>query len=477
MMVLAIGVLAGFASPDMGVTLELNVEWVKGFTGHEDGIKILAEGAGAGAAKELIEKATAEVKKEIDAQTKELREELKKNLDAQILELDTRIKAGENAGTGVAELKEESSKRSEANAALVTKIEDMVKSHADGLNAKLAELQNIAPKGAPADFVDYGVGIADAVKAAQVGASTSGKRVGFKYDGMLPHHLRRKDVSVTGSTVYEPLYVPGIIGPGERQLRVRDLLPRNRTSQNQVFYISETALTDNAGPQTGLGITKGETTFQITVASETVRTLAHFIQIPLQLLDDIPGLEDYTNGRMMFLLDQEEEDQLLYGNNVGQNLNGLITQATAYDTTLTTDLGVSNVTDIDRLRAAIAQVHVAEYPTTGIVMHTYNWASIELEKDSQGRYIFAQPQNSATPRMWGLPVVATTGIQSPDFLVGAFQLGAAIWDRQEGNIMISTEDSDNFQKNMATLRAEERICLTVYRTASFVQGDFDATIT
>jgi HK97 family phage major capsid protein len=238
-------------------------------------------------------------------------------------------------------------------------------------------------------------------------------------------------------------------------------------------------LTDNAAPQTALGAAKGESTFQITVDSESIKTIAHFIQIPTQILDDIPALTDYVNARMQFMLDQEEEDQLLYGNDTGQNLNGLMTQATAFDTSLLTEFGVSasGDTDIDILRAAIAQCQAAQFPPTAIVLGVYNWAAIELAKDAEYRYILANPFNLAQPRLWGLPVVATTAMTSPDFLVGAFNLGAAIWDRQQSSLAISTEDSDNFQKNLATVRAEKRMTLTVYRPASFVEGNFLNTIT
>ena len=470
-----VGASMGFIPVDMTTTLDLNVEWVKGFTAHTDGLSVLAETAGAGVATEALKKATDELKSELEKNSESLRTELKENLETQIKELDARIAKGEAAGEGVAELKEESSKRSEANVEFIDKIEKMVQKHADDLNKKLDEINNVKTVPGPGDVANYGEGLAKAVTDMAMGAGSFKKLATYQFEGIMPH--ARKDISVTGSTVYEPMYVPGISGPGERQMRIRDLLPRNRTSQNQVFFVLETALVDNAAPQTSLGATKGETTFQVTVDSETVQTIAHFIQVPLQLLDDIPALEDYTNGRMLFLLDQEEEDQLLYGDDTGANLNGLMTQAVAFDTTLLTELNVATPSDIDRLRCAIAQTNVAEYPATGIVMHTYNWAGIEMLKDSQLRYIFAMPQDRTVPRMWGLPVVGTSAMTSPDFLVGAFGLGAAIWDKQQSQISISTEDVDNFQKNMATIRAEERITLTVYRPSAFVEGDFDLTVT
>jgi HK97 family phage major capsid protein len=78
----------------------------------------------------------------------------------------------------------------------------------------------------------------------------------------------------------------------------------------------------------------------------------------------------------------------------------------------------------------------------------------------------------AGPQIWGKAVIPTNSIAAGTFLVGAMQMGAQVWDRQDANVQISYEDGDNFKKNMATLRAEERLALTVYRPAAFVSGSF-----
>jgi HK97 family phage major capsid protein len=74
--------------------------------------------------------------------------------------------------------------------------------------------------------------------------------------------------------------------------------------------------------------------------------------------------------------------------------------------------------------------------------------------------------------MWGLPIVVTQAVNSLEFCVGAFRLGAQVFDRETANVEISTEDDKNFQQNLVTIRAEERLALAVYRPASFITGSF-----
>src|SRR3546814_18939936 len=64
-----------------------------------------------------------------------------------------------------------------------------------------------------------------------------------------------------------------------------------------------------------------------------------------------------------------------------------------------------------------------------------------------------------------------------NFLTGAFRLGAQIFDRQDARVEVSTEDSDNFRKNLVTILAEERLALAVYRPEAFIRGGFAAAIT
>ena len=85
----------------------------------------------------------------------------------------------------------------------------------------------------------------------------------------------------------------------------------------------------------------------------------------------------------------------------------------------------------------------------------------------EGRYLIGRPQDGTPARLWNLPVVETTAMAQNTFLTGAFSLGAQIFDRMAVEILISTENDKDFENNMVTIRAEERLA---QRDARVVQN-------
>ncbi|ELR5846176.1 phage major capsid protein, partial [Salmonella enterica] len=69
----------------------------------------------------------------------------------------------------------------------------------------------------------------------------------------------------------------------------------------------------------------------------------------------------------------------------------------------------------------------------------------------------------------------TQAMTQNNFLTGAFSMAAQIFDRMEIEVLLSTENEDDFVKNMVTIRAEERLAMTVYRPEAFVTGQVTAS--
>ena len=98
---------------------------------------------------------------------------------------------------------------------------------------------------------------------------------------------------------------------------------------------------------------------------------------------------------------------------------------------------------------------------------------IELTKDANGGYILANPLRIAGPTLWGRPVVETEiPAFEGEFLAGAFRTGAQIFDREDANVVVSTENADDFEKNLYTMRCEERLALANKRPGALIYGDF-----
>lgn len=253
----------------------------------------------------------------------------------------------------------------------------------------------------------------------------------------------------------------------DRRLVVRDLLTPGTTSSNTLEYVKETGFTNAAAPIAEKSAS-AQSDIKFDLVSVGVKRIGHHMKASRTILDDAPGLQSVIDGRLRYGVAFVEEALLLNGDGTGQNPHGVIPQATAY----TAPIALTSPTSIDVLRLAMLQAALAEYPATGHVMNPIDWAWIETLKDGEGRYIIGNPQGTASPTLWGLPVVTTQAISVDKFLTGAFRLGAQIFDRQQSRVEIATENEDDFVKNLITMQADERLALAVYRPEAFIYGDF-----
>jgi HK97 family phage major capsid protein len=260
--------------------------------------------------------------------------------------------------------------------------------------------------------------------------------------------------------------LPGIVALPQRRMTVRDLLSPGQMDGNTLEYVKETGFTNNAAP-VAEGAAKPSSDIKMDLVSTSAKVIAHWMKASRQVLSDISQLRSIIDQRLLYGLAYVEEVQLLNGDNTGQNLHGIIPQATAFSAAFTPD----DATAIDTIRLMMLQAALAEYPATGTVMHPTDWARIETTKNAGGDYIIGNPQGTLSPTLWSLPVVTTQAISVDKALVGAFQLGAQVFDRWAARVEVATENEDDFIKNLVTILAEERLALAVYRPEAFIYAD------
>ncbi|WP_337264342.1 MULTISPECIES: phage major capsid protein [unclassified Serratia (in: enterobacteria)] len=272
--------------------------------------------------------------------------------------------------------------------------------------------------------------------------------------------------------VVEPQRLPGIdVGPKQR-LFIRDLIASGRTTSPAIFWVQQTGFT-NAAKVVPEGTPKPYSDIEFATKVTAVTTIAHMFKASKQILDDFAQLQSTIDTEMRFGLKYVEEQEILFGDGTGVHLHGIIPQASAFDPSFE----VAQQNGIDDLRLAMLQAQLARFPASGHVLHFIDWAKIELTKDTLGRYILANPSALTGPTLWGLPIVATeTPAFQGKFLTGAFNVAAQLFDREDANVVISTENADDFEKNLISIRCEERLALAVKRPEAFIYGAFTAPV-
>lgn len=283
------------------------------------------------------------------------------------------------------------------------------------------------------------------------------------------------ETKVTSAGVVPPVY-DQVIEPGIRQeLVIRDLIPVTPVSQGNAFTYYRELLHTLGAAMVAEGASKPTSNVTFEAVTDTIKKIAVWMPVTDEALDDVPQMYSYIQELLRYDLKLAEEAQILKGDGTGNNLNGIMTQATTFDAALS----AASDTAIDTVRRAIYQVRKqSKRRADAVVMSELDWMNIELEKDGENRYLFANLQGLTTPILWGRPVVASDSMDEGDgsttggeFLVGSFAQGARIYDRMAFTVKMGWIN-DDFIKNQRVLLVEERLGLAVRRAQAFVKGTF-----
>lgn len=262
-------------------------------------------------------------------------------------------------------------------------------------------------------------------------------------------------------TIVSPDRREGIVPGAFRELSVLDVIPMGATSSNQVHYTQELAFTNSAA-EVAEAAAKAESVLTFKLVEEPVRTIAHFIKMSKQVLDDAPALEGYVNRRLSHGVRNRLEFQILRGNGTSPNLAGL--SASGNHTAYTPATGD---TALDSLNKAKYATIGADFSANTILMNPATWGTIERAKLTGGAYALGDGAaityvaNGMIPRVWGMNVVLSNNVEAAKFYV-LDTAAVEMMLRQAVTVEMGFVN-DDFTKNLFTLRAEMRGALAVYQ--------------
>lgn len=357
------------------------------------------------------------------------------------------------------------------------KLDEMSQKHEQSLNDLVAEMKR--PGGGEA-----------AQPKSLGGAFVSEAKDAIDGGVLLGKSFQIKDIVGTpasGGALVRPDRDPTVyrtIG-GMRQLRIADLIPSIPTSSNAVEIMRLSSAGAAAAPQgttagTGAGelATKASTTMTWELVTVSIPTIAVHTKASRQILSDAPMLQSTIDGELSYKLQLESDDQLLNGDGTGQNLTGILTDASINDVG---EIAFGTAADdvpaamIEKIRSAVTECQKNEYyNVNGLVLNPVDWQTLETAKATDGHYLLVAFAATAgeTPTVWRVPVIVTNAIAANTFVLGDWTLGAQRYVREGISIRTSEHHDVNFTQNAITILAEERYGLGISRPKAFTKGAF-----
>lgn len=276
--------------------------------------------------------------------------------------------------------------------------------------------------------------------------------------------------NVTGSTNWGAQSRAGIIMNPNRKTHVRSLLPVTPAGPGTDYYfMKENGAGEGAPAPVAENALKPQFDIDLVESSVKFETVAGWMLMTRKAMNNIPGLLGFLQRRLPEKLMDVEDSQILYGNGTSPNIKGILTAGNfvAGSAAGATALVEKIINDISLLE----DTHERE--ANGIVLRPADYYTI-LKNKASGSGEYDLPDGVAFVNgvlyILGIPVAKTTALTANDYVVGDFVNGAELLVQEGMRIEFAYEDSDNFRKNLVTVRIEETIALPVYGNNYFVKG-------
>lgn len=262
----------------------------------------------------------------------------------------------------------------------------------------------------------------------------------------------------------------------QREINILDLIPRLQTESDTIEYVQQSTFTNAAAftaEATGDALTgtdgrKPESALAYATVTAPVKTIAHWLPVTNRMLSDAPGIRGVINSQLLLGLQLVVEAQVISGNGSGENLTGIL------NTSNVQTLAKGSLNEVDALFTARTMCRTGgKLAPTAIVMNPVDYQQVRLLRENAatgtlGQYLMGPPNTLGVPTVWGLPVVESENIAADTVLVGNWQQGVSLFDREQSAIRVGLVN-DQFIRNVQTILAEQRLAFVVWRPSAFTK--------
>lgn len=275
-----------------------------------------------------------------------------------------------------------------------------------------------------------------------------------------------------GTTQYTLTQNTGIISPIRKRVeKYLATVSVGNISSPRALWVEET---DEQGTPIFIGEGVGKTQLSVLYVEKTanVKKIAVYGKVTTEMLSDLPQLISYIQNNLMKRLEIKIEDQLLAGDNIGENLNGAKTVATAFSAGAQANL-IERANEWDVLNAISTQVEIANGMPNAVFVHPSTLQAMRAVKSSTGEPLWKYYQDvDGNLVVAGMRLISTAAVTAGEFIGGDMSVMNVLF-REQTNIQIGLDGND-FINNKKTILIESRLVqfASANDTPVIVKGDF-----
>jgi HK97 family phage major capsid protein len=314
-----------------------------------------------------------------------------------------------------------------------------------------------------------------------------------------------------------PDFRPGIVEKLFYELTIADLISSFATSAPNISYLTESVLNPQANAVAESALYPWSS-LEVSRVYAQVGKIANAMTISDEAVADAPTLYQFIQSRLLFLLQRQEEVQILAASGY-PGVGGLLSFASNftassassyYGATTDTDTAVafppagtngagvvsqtiaslpygrvvgpvnglypSPILTALNLKDAFVDIELAVFHSpTAVVMHPRDWQILETAQDANGQFMNGSffgsnygVKTSPVKSIWNVPVVTTPLMPQGSLLTGWFDPQSVQIARRQGiSMQMTNSNGTDFVQGNITMRAEERLGLLCYRPQAF----------
>ena len=251
-----------------------------------------------------------------------------------------------------------------------------------------------------------------------------------------------------------------------RRLTIADLITTGNTTSDSVEYARISSTINAAAPIPEASAVSGtsgialESTMVFERATAPVREVKHWLPVTTRALADAAELSSLTTAFLSYGLQEEIEDQVLSGNGVGENMEGILSVSGTLSQAFDSDI-------ITTLRKAMTKVKVTGNATpNAILINPQDNEYFDLLSVGAAGYVFGGPAQAAQQTFYGLPRVESASVPVGTAIVADWR-EAVLLSRAPVTVQLSNQHSDFFLRGLVACLATARAAFFVRRPSSF----------